>query len=96
MLLPTVFESHRGGLSPPEDEHVQVWDVACERQVQVKGPDARRLIQYLTPRDLSGLHDARLQCFYVPIVDETGGMLNDPVMLDETLGRSLVDFDCRQ
>ena len=76
MLLPTVFESVQ------EDYHhlkeaVQVWDVACERQVELRGPDAARLMQMLTLRDLRGMLPGR--CFYVPIVDETGGMLNDPV-----------------
>jgi dimethylsulfoniopropionate demethylase len=56
---------------------VQVWDVACERQVEVRGPDAARLVQMLTPRDLRGMLPG--QCYYVPMVDETGGMLNDPV-----------------
>ncbi len=41
MLLPTVFRSVE------EDYHhlkeaVQVWDVACERQVELRGPDAAR------------------------------------------------------
>lgn len=78
MLLPTVFRSVQ------EDYHhlknsVQVWDVACERQVELRGPDAGRLMQMLTPRDLRGMLPG--QCYYVPIVDETGGMLNDPVAL---------------
>ncbi|KAF0677547.1 dimethylsulfoniopropionate demethylase [Profundibacterium mesophilum] len=78
MLLPTVFASVE------EDYHhlksaVQLWDVACERQVEIRGPDASRLMQMLTPRNLSGMEAGR--CFYVPIVDETGGMLNDPVAL---------------
>ncbi len=34
-------------------------------------------MQMLTPRDLAW--HAAGQCYYVPIVDETGGMLNDPV-----------------
>ncbi|TRD22208.1 dimethylsulfoniopropionate demethylase [Palleronia caenipelagi] len=76
MLLPTVFRSVQ------EDYHhlknaVQVWDVACERQVELRGPHAARLAQWLTPRDLRGIQVG--QCAYVPIVDETGGMLNDPV-----------------
>ncbi|MEY8837457.1 dimethylsulfoniopropionate demethylase, partial [Cribrihabitans sp. XS_ASV171] len=76
MLLPTVFESIEA------DYHhlkraVQVWDVACERQIELRGPDAARLMQMLTPRDLRGMRPG--QCYYVPIVDETGGMLNDPV-----------------
>ncbi len=51
MLLPIVFRSVE------EDYHhlkaaVQIWDVACERQVEIRGPDAGRLVQMLTPRDL--------------------------------------------
>lgn len=76
MLLPTVFRS------PEEDyrhlkDAVQVWDVSCERQIELRGPDSGRLMQMLTPRDLRGMTVG--QCYYVPIVDETGGMLNDPV-----------------
>ena len=76
MLLPTVFESVQDDYHHLK-EAVQVWDVACERQVELRGPDAARLMQMLTPRDLRGMLPGR--CFYVPIVDETGGMLNDPV-----------------
>ncbi|MBJ6370746.1 dimethylsulfoniopropionate demethylase [Sedimentitalea arenosa] len=76
MLLPTVFESIEADYRHLKD-HVQVWDVACERQVELRGPDAGRLMQMLTPRDLRGMLPG--QCRYVPIVDETGGMLNDPV-----------------
>lgn len=77
-LLPTVFRSME------EDYHhlreaVQIWDVSCERQVEVRGPDAATLVQLLTPRDLSDMPIGR--CCYTPMVDETGGMLNDPVAL---------------
>ena len=93
MLLPTVFESVEA------DYHhlkraVQVWDVACERQVELRGPDAARLMQMLTPRDLRGMLAG--QCFYVPIVDETGGMLNDPVavkLADDRWWISIADSD---
>ncbi|MCH2095108.1 MAG: dimethylsulfoniopropionate demethylase [Rhodobacteraceae bacterium] len=76
MLLPTVFRSVEQDYRHLK-EKVQVWDVACERQVELRGPDAARLMQMLTPRDLRGMLPG--QCFYIPIVDETGGMLNDPV-----------------
>ncbi|GAB4382858.1 dimethylsulfoniopropionate demethylase [Albidovulum sp.] len=76
MLLPTVFRSVEEDYRHLK-EAVQVWDVACERQVELRGPDAGRLMQMLTPRDLRRMLPG--QCFYVPIVDETGGMLNDPV-----------------
>ena len=58
---------------------VTLWDVACERQVQVTGPDAGRFVQYLTPRNLSKL--AVGQAKYVPIIDDKGGIINDPVLL---------------
>lgn len=76
MLLPTVFENPEADYHHLK-KHVQIWDVACERQVELRGPDAGRLMQMLTPRDLRGMLPG--QCYYVPIVDETGGMLNDPV-----------------
>jgi len=76
MLLPTVFESVEADYHHLK-KHVQVWDVSCERQVEIKGPDAARLMQMLTPRDLRQMEIG--QCYYVPIVDETGGMINDPV-----------------
>lgn len=76
MLLPTVFESVEADYHHLK-KHVQIWDVSCERQVELRGPDAGRLMQMLTPRDLRRMLPG--QCYYVPIVDETGGMLNDPV-----------------
>ena len=93
MLLPTVFRSVE------EDYHhlktaVQVWDVAVERQVEIRGPDAGRLVQMLTPRDLRGMLPG--QCYYMPIVDETGGMLNDPVVVKLSEDRwwiSIADSD---
>jgi dimethylsulfoniopropionate demethylase len=93
MLLATTFRSME------EDYHhlknaVQVWDVACQRQVEVRGPDATRLVQMLTPRDLRGMLPG--QCYYVPMVDETGGMLNDPVAVKLSEDRwwiSIADSD---
>jgi dimethylsulfoniopropionate demethylase len=60
-------------------QHVQIWDVSCERQVEIRGPDAARLVQLMTPRDLT--RAATGQCLYAPLVDESGGMINDPVVL---------------
>ncbi|NOC90571.1 MULTISPECIES: dimethylsulfoniopropionate demethylase [Ruegeria] len=93
MLLPTVFESVEADYRHLKT-HVQVWDVSCERQVELRGPDAARLMQMLTPRDLRGMLPG--QCFYVPIVDETGGMLNDPVAVKLSEDRwwiSIADSD---
>jgi glycine cleavage system aminomethyltransferase T len=58
--------------------HVTLWDVAVERQVEITGPDAARFVQLLTPRDLSTC--AVGQGKYVLICDADGGIINDPVM----------------
>lgn len=93
MLLPTVFDSVETDYHHLKN-HVQVWDVSVERQVELRGPDSARLMQMLTPRDLRGMLPG--QCYYVPIVDETGGMLNDPVCLklsDDRWWISIADSD---
>ena len=75
-------------------EHVQLWDVSCQRQVEVQGADAARLVQMMTPRDL---RNARLgQCLYAPLIDQNAGMLNDPVILklaDDHYWLSIADSD---
>ncbi len=60
-------------------EHVQIWDVACQVQVQIKGRDALKLVEYLTPRDLSRIVPG--QCMYAPLIDEHAGIVNDPIIL---------------
>ena len=54
-------------------------DVSVERQVEIKGPDAEKFVQYLTPRDISNCEVG--QCKYILLTDENGGILNDPVLL---------------
>jgi len=78
MLLPAVFESVAADCAHLK-RHVQVWDVSCERQVSIKGPDALRLMRLISPRDMGRM--AADQCYYVPCVDRGGGMLNDPVAI---------------
>ena len=60
-------------------EHVQIWDVAAERQVEISGDDSAKLVQLMTCRDLSKSKDGR--CYYCPIIDDQGGLINDPVVL---------------
>jgi len=60
-------------------EHVTLWDVSVERQVEITGPDAFKLANLLTPRDLSKC--AVGQGKYVAITAEDGGIINDPVLL---------------
>ena len=81
MLLPTVFDSIEADYWHL-CEHVQVWDVSCERQVEITGPDSKRLVQLMTPRDISGT--AIGQGLYVPLCDEQGCLLNDPVIIKLT------------
>jgi glycine cleavage system aminomethyltransferase T len=59
--------------------HVTIWDVGVERQVEITGPDAFAFTNMLTPRDLSTC--AVGQCKYVVITDQDGGIINDPVLL---------------
>ncbi len=93
MLLPLYYES------PVADfwrlvEHVTLWDVTCERQVEITGPDAARFTQLLTPRNLSAC--AVGQCKYAPLTDQHGGLINDPVLLrlgENHFWLSLADSD---
>ena len=69
-------------------------DVSVERQVEIKGPDAKKFVQLLTPRDISKCSIG--QCKYVLITDEAGGILNDPVLLrlgENHFWLSLADSD---
>ena len=93
MLLPLQFASAE------EDywhlkTHVQVWDVSCQRQVELIGRDAGKLAQMMTPRYLGDMRENR--CRYCPAVDQDGGMLNDPVVVklsEERYWFSLADSD---
>ena len=59
--------------------HVALWDVAVERNVEIRGPDGFEFMQLLTPRNMA---ECRVgQGKYVLIVDDEGGILNDPVLL---------------
>ena len=58
---------------------VTLWDVACQRQVEISGADAFELIQVLTPRDMSICEVG--QCQYMALTNEDGGIVNDAVML---------------
>ncbi|MDQ6794146.1 MAG: glycine cleavage system protein T [Chloroflexota bacterium] len=58
---------------------VTLWDVAVERIVEISGPDASKLTNMLTCRDLTTC--APGQGKYVLITAEDGGIINDPVLL---------------
>ena len=78
MLLPAAFGSIEDSYKHLK-EHVQVWDVAAERQVQISGKDSAKLVQLMTCRDLSKSKIGR--CYYCPIIDDSGNLVNDPVVL---------------
>ena len=92
-LVPTEFQE-------PETQYwhlckaVQVWDVGCERQVSLRGPDADRLVQWMTPRDIRGVSSDR--CVYLPLADENGQLVNDPIgmrIADDHWWLSIADSD---
>ena len=99
----TVYNQHAAadGFSARsrEDYHhlkhaVQLWDVACE--AAGGDPGARRRAAGADadpPADLRGMLPG--QCYYVPMVDETGGHAERPGG-GETGRGSLVDIHCRQ
>ena len=69
-------------------------DVAVERQVQIQGPDASKFVQLMIPRDLSDMKVG--QCKYVILVNQKGGVLNDPILLkisEDKYWFSLADSD---
>jgi aminomethyltransferase len=81
---------HPRGLVEPEDggamaeyealtNTVTIWDVAVERQIRVKGPDAEALTNYVITRDATSIEPMHGK--YVILCNEDGGILNDPVLL---------------
>jgi glycine cleavage system aminomethyltransferase T len=90
MTLPLVYESYEKEYEHL-CEHVQIWDVACERQVEIVGPDALKLVELITPRDVSTC--AVGQCKYAPLCDENGGI---PIILrlaEDRFWLSIADSD---
>ena len=74
--------------------HVDIRDVAVQRQVRLKGPDALRLARILTPRNLDNLEVGK--GIYMPICNTKGTLVNDPVLLriaEDELWLSIADND---
>ena len=75
MLLPTFFTSLEEEYNHLK-EYVQLWDVSVQREIEISGKDSSELVQLMTCRDLS---NAKLgMCYYAPLVDLYGGLINDP------------------
>ena len=43
-------------------KHVSMWDVAVERQIQIKGPDAVRFVDYVITRSVEKIEELILMC----------------------------------
>lgn len=93
MLLPTLYDD-------PITEYwalvndVTLWDVAVERCVELRGPDAFELVDSITCRDLSKVEV--MQARYVLITAPWGGIVNDPVLLrlaEDRFWLALADSD---
>ncbi|GAA4284140.1 glycine cleavage T C-terminal barrel domain-containing protein [Brevibacterium daeguense] len=96
---------HPRGYVRPEDggamveydalvNHVTLWNVAVERQIQVKGPEAAQFVDFVITRDATKIPPMRAR--YVILCNEAGGVLNDPVLLrvaDDEFWFSLSDSD---
>ncbi len=76
-------------------EHVSIWDVAVERQIMVKGPDAAAFVDLLITRDVE-TRVPPMQARYVILCNQYGGIINDPVLLrvaDDEFWFSISDSD---
>ena len=81
---------HPRGYVRPEDggamveyealvNRVTMWNVAVERQIRVKGPDAEAFTDYVITRDATKIEPMHGK--YAILCNEKGGVLNDPVLL---------------
>lgn len=81
---------HPRGYVKPEDggamaeydalvNRVTLWNVAVERQIRVKGPDAQAFVNFVITRDATKIKPMTGK--YAILCNEKGGILNDPVLL---------------
>jgi len=78
------FAPDQGGLLGEYEyltRHVTLWNVAVERQVRVKGPDAQQFVNFVTTRKLGDEKLPVNKARYVILCNEAGGIINDPVLL---------------
>ena len=71
-----------------------MWNVAVERQIRVKGPDAEKFTDYVITRDATKISPMRAR--YVILCNAYGGVLNDPILLrisEDEFWFSLSDSD---
>ena len=96
---------HPRGYVKPEDggamveynslvNDITMWNVAVERQIRVKGPDALKFTNYVITRDASRIEVMHGK--YVILCNSKGGVLNDPILLrvaEDEFWFSLSDSD---
>ena len=96
---------HPRGYVKPEDggamveyealvNRVTMWNVAVERQIRVKGPDAEAFTDYVITRDATKIEPGNGK--YAILCNDKGGILNDPVLLriaEDEFWFSLSDSD---
>ena len=96
---------HPRGYVKPEDggamveynalvNDVTMWNVAVERQIRVKGPDAMKFTNYVITRDATRIDVMKGK--YVILCNDKGGVLNDPILLrvaEDEFWFSLSDSD---
>ncbi len=71
-----------GGMMAEYDalvNRVTLWNVAVERQIRVRGPDAEAFVNRVITRDATRIKVMHGK--YVILCNEKGGILNDPVLL---------------
>ena len=78
MYMPTYYKSYVEDYWSLVND-VTLWDVGGERQVEIKGEDAEKFVEYITPRDISKCQVG--QCMYVLLTEKDGGIVNDPILL---------------
>jgi aminomethyltransferase len=78
MYLPLVYENLVSDYWHIK-KGVTIWDVGCQRQVEITGLEAFKFLQMLTPRNLNNFEVG--QCKYTVLTTQDGGILNDPVAL---------------
>ncbi|MGR3804734.1 glycine cleavage T C-terminal barrel domain-containing protein [Marinibacterium profundimaris] len=96
---------HPRGYVKPEDggamaeydalvNRVTLWNVAVERQIRVRGPEAEAFVNRVITRDATEI--APMRGKYAILCNEKGGIVNDPVLLrlaEDEFWFSLSDSD---
>ncbi len=78
MYMPTAYANGNDEYNSLVND-VTMWDVSVERQIEINGPDAYKLVRMLTPRNLEKCEIGH--CLYIVLTDHIGGIINDAVLL---------------